>query len=241
MMDIEEMDLDAFAEIGLTKADVLAIKMFTSGNFDYMNPAVASQRDRVDKKDAQGNKIDWMDSRRANWELQNPPDANDTQATKDAKWEAAKKSMYEEGSLHAAMLLQVTQKLPPQKGDVYRGLRMEAHDFNSTYRVGKVFTFECFASSATSETVARGFAEGKLNKNPKADWSVMLVSHVLDARDIQLLSMAKEEKEWLILPGTKLTVTSIEDEPSSKQTPGKVRPDNPAAVMWKRVTLTQIP
>lgn len=55
---------------GLSEAEAVAIRVFTEQNYNYINPAVANQQDRPDRKGADGR--DWMDLKQR---PQLPPEA----------------------------------------------------------------------------------------------------------------------------------------------------------------------
>lgn len=46
---------------GVTEAEAVAIRVFTQQDYAYVNPAVANQQDRTDRKDAAGR--EWMDAK----------------------------------------------------------------------------------------------------------------------------------------------------------------------------------
>ena len=58
-------------------------------------------------------------------------------------------------------------------------------------------------------------------------------AEIVDARDVSGMSIYPGEGEWLLPPGGKLVVASIEDD--SVKNPGK-----PKATAWKRVKMRQV-
>lgn len=226
-------DLSDPTHSGLSKHEVLAVKFFSQSGYEFMNPAVANQKDKADKE------VDWMDTNFA-------PKKEDYEGTDEEIEEYLKneaipeykkgerKTKYEEGSLHSAVLLQAVKKLPKLAGKVYRGARLTPKQYQSTYAVGKTIVLESFASSSTDEITARNFASGS-SWNPPADAtvSVLAVADVVDARDIAPLSELSGEKEWLLLPQTQFQVMSIEDD--RRQVVG-----NPPATAWKVVHMKQV-
>ena len=223
---------------GLTEGEVLAIRAYTASNYKYINPAVANQKDRADKEK------DWMD-------IQNRPDPSKAKTPLEkqqleaalklyeeggTKDKGSKKSLYEEGALHAGMMTEAFKKLPKKTGTLYRGARMNAKAFNEAYSKGKEITYEAFVSQSTSAVVARGFANGGGDFAPPDDatTSVFVEAQITDARDLMALSVyGSGEAEWLLPPGTKLRVESINDDKQKDK-------GRPPAKAWKKVTLKQV-
>ena len=108
--------------------------------------------------------------------------------------------------------------------------------FQSEYSVGKQMPVEAFMSQSVSKDVARGFADGQGNVKlaDDATISVYVECDVLDARDISEMSIyGANEAEWLLPPGGKLVVDSIDDD--SVRNPGV-----PEATAWKKVRMRQV-
>src|SRR5260370_3845974 len=117
---------------GLTEGEVLAIRAYTAANYKYINPAIANQKDRTDKKS------DWMDT-------QNRPDPSKATSPKQkqrleaelkqyeeglANEPGSKKSLYEEGALHAGMMAEAFKKLPKKTATLSRDPRMNPNPSN---------------------------------------------------------------------------------------------------------------
>jgi len=223
---------------GLTEGEVLAIRAYTASNYTYINPAIANQKDRTDKKGK-----DWMNTNRPDpSKATTPQEKKDLEAAQKifdkglADEKGSKKSLYEEGALHAGMMAEAFKKLPKKSGTLYRGARVTPEDFAKDYSKGKEMTYEAFASQSTSKEVARGFANGGGDKVPPAEatTSVFIEAQITDARDLQALSVyGNSEKEWLLPPGTKLRVEDVQDD--SKRDAGK-----PPAKQWKKVIMKQV-
>lgn len=226
-------------DTGLTEGEVLAIRAYTAENYKFINPAIANQKDRTDK----GGK-DWMN--------QNAPDPSQAGSEKgkkllqedlkkfnegSAKDGGTKMNMYEEGALHAGMMVEAFKKLPKKSGTLYRGTRMIPEDFAKTYSKGKEVAYEAFASQSTSKEVARGFANGtsgNIRAPDDATTSVFIEAQITDARDVQALSVyGDKEKEWLLPPGTKLRVVDVQED--SQRDAGL-----PPAKQWKKVIMKQV-
>jgi hypothetical protein len=214
--DVKGIGLKDATKSGLSKAEVAAVKTFTGDDYRYINPAVANQKDKAEKKG------DWMD--------QNKPNSGSA-----SDWKDKKRQMYEEGALHAGMMAEALKKLKTIQKTVFRGTRMTPDAFKSAYQVGSTLDYEAFVSTSTAESVSLGFAAGDQRTDPKATVQVMVEAEIVDLRDIQKLSLIKSENELLASPGTKLRVESIADEESGKRAAG-----TPAATAWKRVKLKQL-
>jgi len=225
-------------DTGLTEGEVLAIRTYTASNYMYINPAIANQKDRTDK----GGK-DWM-----NQNAPDPSEAGNAKGKKlleedlkkfnegSAKEAGTKRSLYEEGALHAGMMAEAFKKLPRKSGTLYRGARMTPENFAQAYAKGKEVTYEAFASQSTSQQVARDFANGGGDVTPPdtATTSVFIEAQITDARDVQALSVyGDREKEWLLPPGTKLRVIDVQDDTQKE-------PGHPPARQWKKVFMKQV-
>jgi hypothetical protein len=108
--------------------------------------------------------------------------------------------------------------------------------FQSEYTVGKQMPIEAFMSQSVNKDVARGFADGQGNVKlaDDATISVFVECDVLDARDISEMSIyGANEAEWLLPPGGKLVVDSIDDD--SVRNAGV-----PKATAWKKVRMRQV-
>ena len=215
----------------LEEGEVLAIRAYTGANYKFINPAVANQKDNEDKP------TDWMDKNR-------PKTGADKQKNFDTGGvsdKGSKKSYYEEGSLHAGMVMAALKKLPVKKGTVYRGSRCTEADFAKRYKVGDISTYEAFASTSTSRAVARHFANGAGMGAPVPNdqrWvSVYEEAEIEDARDVMDFSIFASENEWLVLPGTKLKVVDIVDDPDGEQ------PEDMSIVRarkWKKIIMRSL-
>ena len=217
-MVFNEAKVKAFMEkFGLAEAEVLAIRLYTANDYKYINPAVANQKDHPERQlpDKDGKPVDWMDSARK------PGSAN------------KRKELYEEGALHAGVIMEAFKKLPKKAGTVYRGARMSEATFNSKFSLGSQMPVEAFLSQSTSAAKAEAFSRGSADTPPEQTVSVVAEVEVYDARDISEMSVTKSENEWMLPPGGKLTVVRVEE--SAKKFPG-----TPPATAWKKVFMKQV-
>ena len=201
---------------GLTQAEITAVVAYTAADYLYMNPAVANNRD-------------WL--------------AGQQQAIKGKLEKGGKSSggmdkdqMFAEGVTHAGVAMQALAKMTAMKGTVYRGARMSAAAFQATYLGRTQIVYPAFTSTTYDIKSCELYARGGGDKAPAKDQtvSVKCILGVTDARNVELLSEAMHEKEWLLLPGATFTITKIEDDPV--QDPGA----DPNATAWKIVHMKQV-
>ncbi len=202
---------------GLTQAEITAIVAYTAADYLYINPAVANSRG-------------WL--------------AGQQEAIKGKLAKNGKSSdnmdqdqMFAEGATHAGVAMQALAKMPVMKGTVYRGARMSEAAFKATYVGRTQIVYHAFTSTTYDKKSCDLYARGGGDKPPAKDQtvSVKCILEVTDARNVELLSEAMDEKEWLLLPGATFTITKIEDDPV--QDPGL----DPKATAWKIVRMRQVP
>jgi hypothetical protein len=192
----------------LTAAEIAAIRIFTSPDYAYINPATAKSQD-------------WLASN----VLKAKDDAIDKFKPKIGKgkargtalgWSRGLKPLMDEGGEHAAKMLQAMAKLSPYPGgSAYRGERITQAQFDKKYKQGATTTYSSFSSAAKDRAVAEGYAKGEagtgdLTVSKDQDVSVVVTVFTRTARDISELSAAfKKEEEVVILPGTKYKVEQV--------------------------------
>lgn len=238
---LDPVKVKAFAKkYGLAEAEVIAIRTYTAADYKYINPAVANQKDHPERQklDKDGKPVTWMDAQHRPDPSKAKNPAEKLQLEKAlAEYEASKKkSLMEEGALHAGMVMEAFKKLPKKSGKLYRGARMNLQRFNSEYSVGKQIPVEAFMSQSVSEDVARGFADGGGNVQLAADATISVFVEVAvhDARDISEMSVyGASEAEWLLPPGGKLVVDTIVDDSVKNR-------GAPPATAWKKVRMRQV-
>lgn len=218
-----------YVDQGIGEADAIAISTYTSESYKHINPAVANQKDKADKP------TDWMDN--TNKPVQQGGESNSDFQKRLKRYEEGKaqekhsrKGLYEEGSIHAAMLMEALKKLPAKSGKVWRGERLVPGAVAQKYKKGDTYAYEAFASLSTRESVARDFASR--SDNAAATVSVVCEIDIKLARDVRDFSVFPTEDEWLVTPGTVLEIVDILDD--TEQVAG-----SPRATEWKRVKLVQ--
>lgn len=187
--------VDLVANLGLTEAEILAIKTFTNEDYKYMNPAIV------------GDDV-WMgDQQPALQNLFSHQAQSSDGRHGDVQTDLRK--LKTEGVLHGGVLMQAVAKLEPKVGKVYRGERLTQAEFDQKY--GRpTMTFKTFASLSTAAGIGRGFST-RLPSRKDQVLSVFCEFDVTDARDISMLSVNNTEKEWLLLPGANFVITDVED------------------------------
>ena len=195
---------------GLTEAEILAVMVYTSDDYKYINAATANDKALIQEREFDGKPEDYLTSDEGRAEM---------------------KRFFEEGSLHGAMAIAALQKLDDVPGTCYRGSRMTPERFKQRYgdAQNKKYpsrTLSGLTSCSTSKDSAAVFA----NKSDESDATVSVMTEiaVTHGRDISDLSLYPGEKELLLLPGAVLQTVSWEPEPNWGD--GK-----PAATMWVHV------
>jgi hypothetical protein len=177
--------LDLVRACKLTFGEIAAIKIYTGGDYKYINPSLA-------KNNA------WLRIK------------NGTYLTIWSEY-----SLRQQGMKHAAHMLSAMDKLPIIKTTVYRGARVTPEEWYNQYSNIKVISFPYFLSSTTDVDKACSAANGDLEEDTKTlagrVVSIVFIFEVTNGRNIEPLSITGGEKEVLLLPGATFTVTGIEE------------------------------
>jgi hypothetical protein len=215
--------LELISTYGLTEAEVLAVKMFTVGNYEYINPATANKESWMKGQMFPKEKFkDEEESDEESEPLSEIEVARLLEAKSNGYWaskegESHLKQLFQEGSLHGALAIKALHKLPPQEGTCYRGARMTEKEFVEKYGVDgqerPTEKLESLTSVSTVEAVAEGFA--KSHKRSDKTVAVYTEVKVKTARDIGDLSLkgrdihGEGEGEWVLFPGTFLRTVDV--------------------------------
>jgi hypothetical protein len=213
VLGADQATLALIQKYGLTEAEILAVKVYTSDDYKYINPATANSKDWMKAQKFSGKPEDYLKSPQGRAEM---------------------KRFLEEGSLHGAMAIAALQKLEDKAGPCYRGDRLTPEQFEERYgedAPGKkklpTRTLTNLTSIARKEDSAQHFADS--SENPKATISVMTDVDVKHGREIRDLSVyGRGEEEWLLLPGAVLETVSWVELPTGNT-------GSPAATRWVRV------
>jgi hypothetical protein len=116
--------------------------------------------------------------------------------------------LIEEGTLHTGVALQGLLKLPVHEGRTYRGERRTDPDL---YKVGQVVHLLSLVSTSKALDRAEYFA----SQGTAEEFPVRFVFEYNDhgGRDIEVMSTQPQEREVLVLPGSRFVVESITDIP----------------------------
>jgi hypothetical protein len=217
--------LELITRYGLTEAEVLAVKMFTVGNYEYINPATANKESWM--KGQMFPKEKFQDEEESESDEESEPLSEIEvsrllEAKSNGYWASKEgqshlKQLFQEGSLHGALAIKALQKLPPQEGTCYRGARITEKEFVDKYGVDgqerPTEKLESLTSVSTVEAVAEGFA--KSHKRSDKTVAVYTEVKVKTARDIGDLSLkgrdlhGEGEGEWVLFPGTFLRTVDV--------------------------------
>ena len=189
----------------LLDEEIAAIRLFTAADYKYINPTLANDetwlslniRNLTDPTTATG-------GQEATWAK--PEVIEFFQKAKEqgpAEYQAARNRLRREGMQHARQVLSGLKKLPNQKTQGYRGLGLTPDELKK-YTKGATVCWPSFSSTSLDRHVADGWAA--LATKPKVP--VVLILTVKYRKDIQPMSQQKKEREILLMPGAKFTVTS---------------------------------
>jgi len=172
-------------ELGLTVPEVAAIKIFTGQDYKYINPTTA-------------NNPAWLEGSKTQ---------NQLQGTNEA--------LFEEGTLHAGVAMQGLAKIAPYDKPVYRGASFPKASVKLD--VGQLISFNSFASASKLESKAEEFAYTSSRPSaqevsagaPPRDVGILYELHRPNGRDVSAFSLAAEEEEVVLLPGSKFKIDSV--------------------------------
>lgn len=191
----------------LTEAEVLAVKVYTSDDYKYINAATANDKALMNERQFAGKSEDYLTSEQGRAEM---------------------KTFFEEGSLHSAMAIAALQKLDDVAGTCYRGTRMTLQQFEGQYGDSRTKKFPSTVLRAlTSCSTKKESAEVFANKSDDVDATVSVMTEIATthARDIGDLSLYPGERELLLLPGAVVQTLSWELQ-------GSWGDGKPEATMW---------
>ena len=198
-------------DVGLTEAEVIAIKLFTGPDYKYINPATA-------------NSAPWLDRQ--------IPDIEAVMKKAKTKLTADPAKLMQQGKRHSEVMMHAMAKLPPMSGKVFRGERMTEEAFKERFEGKNELRYDSFVSSSIRPGIPQEYADGR-EAGVGQTVSVFSEFSVSNARDIQSISEAKSEEEWLLLPGATFTITGRRT-PMARP-PGK----DPKATSWWVIELKQ--
>jgi len=189
----------------LTAAEIAAIRIFTMPDYTYINPAIAGSESWL-ASNIQGTKDPELKKLA-------PYIANGKYRGNAAGWQRGLRGLMSQGSEHGTRMLQALLKLDPYAGGMtFRGERLTPDQFKAKYRIGGRVPFDGFSSAAKERSIGERYAVGRgVDITPRStqNVSVLIEAYVKTARDISQLSVKGDEKEVVILPGTKFKILDV--------------------------------
>jgi hypothetical protein len=206
-----------YADAGVTTADRIAISIYTGGDFDVMNPAIANNfewyhnvlKQEKDNNDRSGKSVEFT-----RFKHHNPHT--------DIDW--VKKS-FEHHRQVSEVTASALNKLPnwEHKGrQLYRGETVSDSQA-ATMATGYVRQFASFVSTSRDRARAEHFAANNVTK--ERPWRVIyVVTESKTGKDVEELSAIKGEFETLFMPNTEFEVTKVLNrDPAKKYLEVRVR------------------
>ena len=124
--------------------------------------------------------------------------------------------------------------------DLYRGARMTPEMFAREYKGDKPIECEAFVSNAVNKRIAREFSYGADGAQPDQTVSVFVEAHMFEAVSVDDLSVNRGETEYMVMPGTKLEVEEIAEDPEGEVFKNRYPAKAPEATAFYKVKLKQI-
>ena len=214
----------------LTEAEIMAIKVYSVGDYRTINPTLAANEAWLKKS------LPYIrgapDRYKGGW--LEPPGPKPPDPKQHATWQADKDKFDVVGALWAAGLAPDDlsnvraearrhaqhaetglEKLPKSTDKTYRGEQLTDAEFKAMYpSKGHIRTEKYFLSTSKNETKADMYASGA----PKGKVGVMLECQLTGkkGRDIELISVHRVEEEVLLLPDARLQITYVGAPPPGK-------------------------
>ena len=173
----------------IDNADLAGMRVYTAGDFKYINPVLVndlgflkSSLEQVTK----GPETAW-------------------------KFEGTERRLGEEGGMRALMMeamqhsrrvLAGLAKLPTAPPtETYRGLALTQAELDRYKKGNKPPPWAAFSSHTTKRPVAEVYAQERAREQGQGKLPVLLISTVTQAKDLNQVSLYAKEAELLVLPG----------------------------------------
>jgi hypothetical protein len=208
------------ASMGISPAELAAIQTYTAQDYLYINPATqndpawlrANYPDLVDKPNKTTE--DWQQLRDQLAASGQTLDQRTTDRQKELK------ALREEGALHTGVALQGLLKMPVWKGTAYRGEAIDGNRFDPRFVKDSkgfrprqpTFTWKTITSISKSEKRA-----GSFMYSGSGFYQILWEFEIIDGRDIEGLSVKREEREVALLPGAEFAYGAIKVTKVGKQ------------------------
>ena len=189
----------------LTEDELAAIRVFSAGDYKYMNPVQAGSGSRLV---GQIKNLSQTERNETSW----ASDATRTLTTSGVLDRAHTRQLKVEALQHVRQAMTGLNKLPDFAGTLFRGLRVPATDLQREYQQGCIVSFPSLTSTSKDRSVSNQWAQ-----TPIADTTgiLLVLSGVTQGKDIANISMNEVEKEVLLLAGSRFLVTEAPTQPSS--------------------------
>jgi hypothetical protein len=215
---LDEKALRKLEKYGLSEAELLAIKVYSVGDYALINPTVEGGMSG-DKRLKEN--LPWLGGQlpvnlRPGDEppADAPPAAKAAWNAKKTAWDAAAAQLVAQADFnrvkleaqeHAGLLVEALSKLPAESRQTFRGMRLTLAEFDNWKTEQTVVTWEAFLSTSKSDTVGKEFA----SKKRANTLGVLLICNLKNARDIAKISAHRRELEMILLPGARLRVDKV--------------------------------
>ena len=192
----------------IDEADLASMRVYTAGDFKYINPLLESNLESLKsglEEVTKGPETTW-------------------------KFEGTAKRLNEEGGMRALMMEAMQHKRQALVGlaklpnanptETYRGVALTQAELDRYKKDKKPPPRASFTSTSTNRTLAEYYATQRAMEQGPGKLPVLLISTVTEGKDLNPVSLYDKEGEFLVLPGAEFTVT---DDPVQRKN-GKVSP-----------------
>jgi hypothetical protein len=198
--DITEETQGEADRYGLTEGELLAIRVYTSKDYKYMNPILARNKSWLDAK--------AQDLWRQGWD----PISRQLKKKRGTLLTKRQKAVLTQETMeHTKMAVQGMKKLPTWTGETYRGMSLSPTEFASQFQENKAISYPAFTSMSLDSGTAQGYITPE-----DTEVGVYLVMQVTKGTDIAKISAYRSESEVLLMPGSTFMVNKITPPGSSK-------------------------
>ena len=190
----------------LTEDELAAIRVFSAGDYKYMNPVQAGSESRLV---GQIKSLSQTARNETSWAIDATRDADDERRAGPG---AHARQLKVEALQHVRQAMTGLNKLPDFAGTLFRGLRVPPTDLQRDYQQGCIVSFPSLTSTSKDRSVSMAWAQTSI-----ADTTgiLLVLSGVTQGKDIANISMNEVEKEVLLLAGSRFLVTEAPTQPSS--------------------------
>ncbi len=188
----------------ITDAELAAIKIYTAPDYRYINAGLAQ------------NRAGWLQSALDEHVKKASPRAKDTRILGAALAPghlgplSPGDSAAAEGVRHGKFAVEGLKKLPPWKGETYRGMGLSPEEFKTQFEDTNVWKAASFTSTSVKKDISEAFAQ---QETKPGRIGFLLRFDVNNGRDINLLSIFGNEGEILLMPGASADILRIETDP----------------------------